>query len=439
MKYLLTLLLVTLCINPLIAAEAALTIDPQLDPYLIEALEKSPQIASVRYQGDRAVASVGAAGSLPDPKLAFVFNNYPVDSFAGDETPMTGKIIKLSQAIPYPGKLAAKEAVAEAKAAAMQARLHEEGLLLRRNLVQTWNDLLFKRELVTTVEKKLQALDDFQRFIEARYAVGKGGQQDVLNVQISKIEAMNALSTAKRQVKGAEYEFNRLLNRQAEQSIETAAQLVPYVDLSLAVDPLAGIETDRPMFRLFRARIEESQHRVKLADLQGWPDFGVGAGYTFREESSMYDSTDFLTVEFGLTLPFINRSRVNSERAQADAALQAARSDYRNLLTNEQMRVLDLEQQLLQLRERMALYHEGIVPQSKQSYAAALAAYQVGSYELSSLLKNLLNIYSAEIEALRAVADYNKTVAAYRYRTGNGSKQIRSLLNTNLNVSVISQ
>jgi outer membrane protein TolC len=193
------------------------------------------------------------------------------------------------------------------------------------------------------------------------------------------------------------------------------------------------------MFRLFRARIDESQQRVELADLQGWPDFSLGAVYTFREDNPMYNSTDLLSVEFGITLPFVNRSRINSERAQADAALQAARSDYRNLLTNEQMRVYDLEQQLHQLAERIVLYREGIVPQSQQGYEASLAAYQVGRYELSSLLKNLLGIYSAEIEELRAVADYNKTVAAFRYRTGAGSKQIHTLMNNNLNLSVISQ
>jgi outer membrane protein TolC len=439
MKYLLTSLMFMLSINLAGATDRPLTIDPQLDLYLIEGLEKSPQIASTRYRSVQATAGIGAAGSLPDPKLAFVFNNYPVNSFADDETPMTGKIIKLSQAIPYPGKLAAKEAVAEARSAAMVARLHEEGLLLRRNLVQSWNDLLFKRELVTTVEKKLQALDDFQRFIEARYAVGKSGQQDVLNIQISRTEAMNALSTAKRQAKGAEYEFNRLLDRPSEQAIETAVQLTPYADPSMDADSLAGIETDRPMFRLFRARIDESQQRVELADLQGWPDFSLGAGYTFREDNPMYNSTDLLSIEFGITLPFVNRSRVNSERAQAAAALQAARSDYHNLLTNEQMRVYDLEQQLQQLQERIVLYREGIVPQSQQGYEASLAAYQVGRYELSSLLKNLLGIYSAEIEELRAVADYNKTVAAFRYRIGSGSKQIRSLMNSNLNLSVISQ
>jgi outer membrane protein TolC len=433
MRYLLSLFFLLFAVNLAAAIEEPLSIDPSVDPYLIEGLAQSSRITTARYQGVQAQAGIGASGALPDPKLALVFNNYPIDSFAGDETPMTGKIIKLSQAFPYPGKLAAKEAVAEARSAAMQARLFEEGLLLRRDLVQVWNDLLFKREMVVTVEKKLKALEDFQRFIEERYAVGQSGQQDVLNIQVSRTEAMNALSTAKRQAKGALYEFNRLLNRPSEAPVETVASLTPYPTDSFADDPAAGIESLRPMFRLYRSRIDESQQRVKLAELQGRPDFGIGAGYTYREESRAYDSTDFATLEIGITLPFVNRSRVNSERAQADAALQAARSDYRNLLNNEQMRVYDLQQQLLQLRERIALYREGIVVQTRQSYEASLSAYQVGRYELSSLLNNLLAVYSAEIESLRSVADFNKTVAEFRYRAGTGSEQIQSLLNSNPN------
>lgn len=439
MRYLLATLCLLLYTGLTWASGVGLTSDPTLDPFVIEGLKKNPGIASVRFQGDQATAGIGAAGALPDPTLAFAFNNYPVDTFAGDQIPMTGKIIKLSQAFPYPGKLAAKEAVAEARAAAMQARVHEEGLKLRRDLVRAWNDLLLRRDVVQIIEKKLQALDDFQGFIESRYAVGKSGQQDVLNVQVNKTESMNALSTAKRAAKGAQFEFNRLLDRQSEQRLETGTQLVAY-PLPVFVDnPMVEVEENRPLFSLFRTRIDESQQRVKLAKLQGRPDFKVGAGYTFREDNPAYDSNDLLTVEVGITMPFVNRSRVNSERAQADAALQAARSDYHNLLNNEQMKIYDLQQQLLQLQERAVLYREGILPQTQQSYEASLTAYQVGRTELSSLLKTLLGIYSAEIELQRAIADFNKTVAEFRYRTGDGSDQILTLLSTNPNTSVTSQ
>ncbi len=434
MRYLLTTLFLFLSAGLVGATDVALTSDPALDPYVIEGLEKSHRIASARFQGEQAMARIGAAGALPDPKVAFVFNNYPVDSFAADETPMTGNIVKLSQAFPYPGKLSGKAAVAEAKSASMQARVHEEGLMLRRDLVRAWNDLLLKREAVRIVENKLQALADFQGFVEARYAVGKSGQQDVLNVQISRTEAMNALLTAKRKAKGALYEFNRLLDRPSEQDVDTGAQLAAYADSSIADDSVADIESNRPMFRLFRARVDEGREKVKLAGLQGRPDFKIGAGYTFRQDNPMYHSTDLLSVEFGMTMPFVNRSKVNSERAQADAALQVALSDYQNLLTNERIKVSDLQLQLQQLSERIVLYREGIVPQSQQRYAASLSAYQVGRTEFSSLLKNLLGIYSAEIKHLRAIADFNKTVAAFRYRTGTGSAQIISLMNSNSNL-----
>lgn len=439
MRYLFTPIFLFISVSLAGATGVALTSDQTLDPYVIEALEKNPGLASVRFQGDQATAGIGSAGALPDPTLAFAFNNYPVDTFAGDQSPMTGKIIKLSQAFPYPGKLAAKEAVAEARAAAMQARVHEEGLRLRRDLVRAWNDMLLRRDVVQIVEKKLQALDDFQGFIESRYAVGKSGQQDVLNVQVSRTEAMNALSVAKRQFKGAQFEFNRLLDRQSEQDLEAGKGLFAYPLPEFVDNPMAEIEANRPLFKLYRTRIDESHERVKLAKLQGRPDFKIGAGYTYREENPAYDSTDFLSVEFAMTLPFVNRSRVNSERAQADAALQAARSDYRNVLNNEQMKIYDLQQQLLQLQERTVLYREGIVPQSRQSYEASLSAYQVGRTEFSALLKNLLGLYSAEIELLRAVADYNKTIAEYRFRSGTGSEQIQALLSNPSNSSVTSQ
>ena len=43
------------------------------------------------------------AQTLDDPRLGFAFSNYPVDSLEGNETPMTGKEIQLSQMFPFPG------------------------------------------------------------------------------------------------------------------------------------------------------------------------------------------------------------------------------------------------------------------------------------------------------------------------------------------------
>ncbi len=59
-------------------------------------------------------AKLGAASSrieqgtnLPDPMLTFGLMNMPTNSFSFNQEPMTGKVIGLSQAIPYPGGLSA--------------------------------------------------------------------------------------------------------------------------------------------------------------------------------------------------------------------------------------------------------------------------------------------------------------------------------------------
>lgn len=69
------------------------------------AIEVSPKIKMLEMKKQAAENRIAQNSNLADPMLTLGLTNLPVNSFSFTQEPMTGKIIGLSQAFPFPGKL----------------------------------------------------------------------------------------------------------------------------------------------------------------------------------------------------------------------------------------------------------------------------------------------------------------------------------------------
>ena len=85
----------------------------ELNKLIEEAVRVSPKIQMLGAKQKVAGAVVPQVSNLPDPAITLGLNNLPVNSFSFTQEPMTGKVLGLSQAFPYPGKLSAAGKVRE--------------------------------------------------------------------------------------------------------------------------------------------------------------------------------------------------------------------------------------------------------------------------------------------------------------------------------------
>ena len=111
------LLIATFSLAGSVSTWAAPPEAPPLQDLVAAALRDNPELQAAEARWQMYRHKVVSAGSLDDPQLSFALANYPVDSFRADQTPMTGKVFKLSQKFPFPGKLRAKSEELERRAA----------------------------------------------------------------------------------------------------------------------------------------------------------------------------------------------------------------------------------------------------------------------------------------------------------------------------------
>lgn len=122
--------------------------------------------------------------------------NVPVRSLSFTEDDMTMKMVGIQQTLPYRGKLGLRRRVAEREADAAQARADSVRLAVLRDVKSAYFEIVYLDSALAVVRRSGAVLSDIARIANARYAVGKGTQPEVLRATLDATrlnESANAL------------------------------------------------------------------------------------------------------------------------------------------------------------------------------------------------------------------------------------------------------
>jgi len=409
----------------LVASAAAFGAEPSGAPadalaaLVDQALANNPDLRVAEERWQMFERKVIPAQTLDDPRLGFAFSNYPVDSLEGNETPMTGKEIQLSQMFPFPGKLGAKGELAEQQALWYKGAWEDAKLQLTQKVKDAWYRLYYQDKAIGITQKNIDILDDFIRLTETRYEVGTGLQQDVLKAQVERSRLMDRLFTLRQQRTTVLADLNTLLSRSTTSPLNPAEEL-DMTPVEPSLEALQELSRERrPLYNSYQSLIDRFESQRKLARLDYYPDFNVWAGYRIREEvmGDPVPGTDFVSAGVSINLP-IWREKRSEVVAEAESGIRMARRQYDDFRNRVHFTINDAYAQMEKNRDLVSLFKTGIIPQAQQSFEASLAAYQVGDVDFLNLLDSLLTLYRYEIDYHRVLADYQRNVAQIEAAAG---------------------
>ena len=381
-----------------------------LDQLVQEALTNNPDLAASKARWEQFTYKAPQAGSLQDPILAFSFSSYPVDSLSSSETPMTGNELRLAQMFPFPGKLEGRSDLAKEQANWFEALYQDQHFQIARKVKDAWYRLYFNGQAIAVTERNLALVDDIIRLTEVRYETGSGLQQDVLKAQVQRSRLMEKLMSLHQQHTVVESELNRLLNRPSGGTYEAPRELdLVATEQSLEAFKEAATEK-RPMNTAYKSLIKRYRLQNRLAELDDYPDMTVFASWRFRDDDLPDGGTDFISTGLSFNLP-VYRDKRRAAKAEALAAVRMAErqaEDFRNSVAQSLQNAFARMEETHQQAE---LYQKGIIPQTSQSFQAALGSYQVGKLEFISLLDALMTTYQAEMEYYRVSSEYMRSLA----------------------------
>jgi cobalt-zinc-cadmium efflux system outer membrane protein len=377
-------------------------------------VHNNPGLAELQARASAAAAIPSQAGTLPDPMLSFNSLNLPTNSFNLSQEPMTQQQIGLSQAIPFPGKLALREETAQHEAEAVTNSVDELRLSLIRDVKSSWWQLFYLDRALDIVRLNQDLLRQFVKIAETKYKVGEGLQQDVLlaQVELSRLLDLEIQLTGARRNEAAR--FNALLNRPGNRPATVPREVdtrLPEIPEEEKLYRLA--EEARPLLAQQRSRIDAARSRLDLAKKDYYPDFNLNAGYGFRSGNNTDGSprADFATIGLAMNLPIYTERKLGKAVDQRNAELLGQTYNLQDITLQVQRMITAARADFEQARDQVSLFNTAIIPQSRQTVASMLAGYQVNKVDFLNLVRAQLTLYSYETQYWKALAAAHQALA----------------------------
>lgn len=383
-----------------------------LDKAIEQALSGNPGLGQIKARAEALATIPSQAGTLPDPTVNIGLLNVPTSSFDLHKEDMTMLEMGVSQSIPFPGKLALREKIAEQEALAAADSVDEARLRLVREVKTGWWRLFYYDHALSLLNESEQFFLQLIDIAQAKYKFGKGTQQDVLLAQLElsklKDEKLNLISMRH----GQEAQFNVLLDRMPEVPVhipeETEIKL-PVIAETALQDKAVKL---RPLFAQHRKMLDAAKSKVDLAKRDYYPDFTVGAGYAVRQNTPTGQSrSDFANVQLSMNVPiFIDRKQAKAVE-QRQGELLEERYSLQDEHHKIQAEIAAKAAEYQHAKEKLALLEHEIIPQAQQTLDSLLAGYQVNQSDFSDLLRTQLSFFQYQTQYWLALTNTQQILA----------------------------
>lgn len=401
-----------------------------LDSLVTLALRSNPSIRAAASRAVAAHAGIAPAGARPDPMLMAGIQNLPISS-PGFSAEMTMKMVGVSQAFPYPGKLGLATRAAEYGFAAARDNVAQAKLDVVRDVEEAYYDLVFADRALEIVQRNASVLQSLVSVSEAQYTTGIGTQSDVLRARTEAAGLSVQASQLTIQRRTALAQLNAVLDRAGDvpvnhpavparlrrAAVADSADQIHFVSTALGapatdspllpLDSLQALEVvHNPQLRAQEATIAAQSARVALARKATLPDINVALSYGQRQ-----DRSDMVSATVSIPIPLQRGRKQYAEVAAANADLTALEASQRNLVNTIRADIARRAGDIEQARTELALYKRAILPQAQATFASATASYQVGRVDFNSLVNAQAAVFNYETAYWRSLTNVAKAIA----------------------------
>ena len=364
-------------------------------------LEANPGIAAVQATAEVAAYRIEPAGSLDDPMLS-----YGVAPLTAGANRSLNQKVDVSQTIPWPGTLAARESAARFDATAARRDVDSLRLRVIARAKSAYAEWRFVGEALDIHHANRALLDELTATAQTRYAAGRALKQDVLQAEVERAELDNHLLRLLRQQITVQARINALLNRAPDEHLPAAAPISPQpVPPTLEVLQARALARHPELSRL-DAEISASESRVTLAEKAFFPSFQVGVGY-----DGLWDETDKRPL-FGVSVNVpLDRGKRRSELDRARAEMRRTKFSLSERRAELLAALATARADVIEAQFSAAFYEDKLVPLAAEYLEAAIADYQSGAGAFLNVVTAEQRKLGTDLELARVRADSVRRLA----------------------------
>jgi len=391
-----------------------------LQDLISEAIKVSPKIKMLHSKFDVAKSSIEIGTNLPDPVLTLGVVNMPTNSFSFSQEPMTGKILGLSQAIPFPGALRSASDVKSVDTSIVHQETADLENKIKNDVSDFYFDLQLRREEIRLSRKSIVLLKQISDVVRRKFEVGTASLQNVVQVEVQITRVKDRIEVLKGKEQATLAQLNALLLRDDASKVFTI-EITPIKNTNVKTAALLSLASkNRPALKSINLLVEKAKLMQRKAEFSFYPNFKFGLQYSQRDHNfaTGVNFSDFLSVVVGVSLP-INYGGNKTAKVDRARYLQGLYHDkFNSSLQVLQKAFGKINAKLDELESREVLIEKTLLPQAEQEYKSSIADYQVGKIDFVNVIKAEDAIIKINTELAKVRTDYQTNIAQMEFLSG---------------------
>ncbi len=351
------------------------------------------------------------AAQLPDPQLILAGANLPVDTWDIDQEPMTQLKVGVRQQFPAGDTRTLRQQKVTAQSNQVDAERSDAALKLQQEVRQHWLNLagwIHSRQLLSGYRPVFEQLVDVTLSF---YKVGRKHQQDYLRAKLLLGQLDNRLLAADKQIAMERAWFSRWLGDAAYGELDSGW---PENWVAPAAGPVA---TNHPRLLASDYRVRQQSAQLDLAGERYKPNWGVELSYARREADDMAGDRlpDFFSAAITVDLPLFTANRQDRQYRAEEHRLAALRVSRADLLAEMNASLASGLAQVRELQRSVALYQEQLLQLGAQQADAALQAYRSDAADFADVMQSSSVRLELELDYQQTLQRYYQSLAGVYY------------------------
>lgn len=383
-----------------------------------EALSNNPDIHASKSRVSASEYRIPQARAFPDPMITIGYQNegFTKFTYGNPNNANTEGILSASQTFPFPGKLALKGESALRESESLDNNYEALRLKTVLRVKQLYFDLYAVYKNIDLLDENAAHFKLMEDAALARYSSGKGSQQEVLMAQTEKYMLLEKKEMLGQKIESLGAMLGAAVGRPAG-SLPGRPADQPSASLKFTLDELINIANmQSPEMKAKDKMIEAAESDVALAKKNYYPDITVTASFFPRGNGL----EDMWSLTAGITVPIFYRAKQRQAVNEAEASLNAARSEKEALRLMIASTIRDNYATFRAADRLMSLYKDGLMQKSLQDVELALSGYKTGSADALTVITRLHALVDFERSYWEQFAEREKAAAQIKALTGMG-------------------
>lgn len=393
-----------------------------LDSLIEEAKKNNPEILAAKKRYEAAKARIPQAKSLEDPTIGLTFEKVPRGTLKLDKTMSEDRMLSLSQAIPFFGKLSLKGKIALIESQMFATEIKNKELEIISSVKNAYYDLYMNYKEIELNQESLEFLKGIAKIAEARYIIGEISQEEVLKINLEIAKLSNDITNLRQERLAKQTHLNALLNRAPEETLGVP-ELKEEVSFNKDINSLYKLTLqNQPELLIFSYAIERNKYAKSLAKRNFFPDFMA----SIAQRGIASGSIGPWDLMLSFTVPLWFWAKQRYEVKEAIFNIEEAQAAYEAMKNRALSETKDLYAKIEIAKSKINLYKHSQIPILESSIVSSLSAYRAGRGDLMVLLDSERMLIDIKMNYYKALVEYNMNLADLERTIGLDLREVKN-------------